>query len=125
MSDVFSSVVNFTINEFLHRVSKLSALQDIKYTSELNLNNLTFPKHHKLWQQTCPSSSTSTTSCITEKIIEDTVTSAFIKSTQSVTNCNLSILNPFHQMISFDEVNHLAFQKLARSKQKMSNTQSF
>jgi hypothetical protein len=28
-------------------------------------------------------------------------------------------------MISFDEVNRLAFQKLSRSKQKMSNAQSF
>jgi len=125
MSGVFSSVVNFTVNEFLHRVSKLSVLQDIKCASELNLNNLIFPKHHKLWRGTNPSFSTSTTPCITEKVIEDTVISAFIKSTQILSDCNLSILNPTDQMISFDEVNRLAFEKLTRSKQKMSNTQSF
>lgn len=125
MSGVFSSVVNFTVNEFLHRVSKLSALQDIKCASELNLNDLIFPKHHKLWRRASPSFFTSTTSSITEKSIEDTVISAFIKATQVLTDCNLSILNPFDEMISFDEVNRLAFQRLARSKQKMSNTQSF
>jgi hypothetical protein len=125
MSGAFSSVVNFSVNEFLHRTSKLSVLQDIKFTSELNLNSLIFPKHHKLWRRTSPSFFTSTTSSITEKIIEDTVFSAYIEASQILTGCNLSILNPLAQMISFDEVNHLAFQKLARSKQKMSNTQSF
>jgi hypothetical protein len=125
MSGAFSSVVNFSVNEFLHRASKLSVLQDIKCASELNLNNLIFPKHHKLWRRTSPSFFTSTTSSITEKIIEDTVFSAYIEASQILTGCNLSILNPFDNMISFDEVNRLAFQKLARSKQKMSNTQSF
>jgi hypothetical protein len=125
MSGAFSSVVNFSVNEFLHRASKLSVLQDIKCASELNLNNLIFPKHHKLWRRTSPSFFTSTTSSITEKIIEDTVFSAYIEASQILTDCNLSILNPFDKMISFDEVNRLAFQKLARSKQKMSNTQSF
>lgn len=72
ISGAFSSVVNFSVNEFVHRASKLSVLQDIKCASELNLNNLTFPKHHKSWRQTNQSSFTSTISPITEKIIEDT-----------------------------------------------------
>jgi len=125
MSGAFSSVVNFTVNEFLHRASKLSALQEIKFAAEQNLNNLVFPKHHKLWKRTSPSSFTFPTSTITEKTIEDVIFSAYLEANQILSECNLSILNPFDQMISFDEVNRLAFDKLARSQTKTSNTQSF
>lgn len=121
ISGAFSSVVNFSVNEFVHRAAKLSVLQDIKCASELNLNNLTFPKHNKSWQQTnrLPFMST-TTASITQKTIEDTVFSAYIEATQLLTGCNLSILDPHGEMISFDEVNRLAFQKL-----KMPRTESF
>lgn len=125
MSGAFSSVVNFSVNEFIHRAAKLSVIQDIKCASELNLNNLTFPKHHKSWRQTNQLSVTSTTTTpITEKIIEDTVFSAYIEATQILTGCNMSILDPYGKMISFDEVNRLAFQKLASSKLKMLRTES-
>jgi hypothetical protein len=125
MSGIFSSVVNFTVNEFLHRASKLSALQQIKFAAEQNLNNLIFPKHHKSWKRITPSFFTFTTSTITEKTIEDTIFSAYLEASRILSNCNLSILNPLDQMISFDEVNRLAFEKLARSQQKKSNIQSF
>jgi hypothetical protein len=125
MSGAFSSVVNFTVNEFLHRASKLSALQEIKFAAEQNLNNLVFPKHYKLWKRTSPSSFTFPTSTITEKAIEDVIFSAYLEANQILGECNLSILNSFDQMISFDEVNRLAFDKLARSQTKTSNTQSF
>lgn len=125
MSGPFSSVVNFSVKEFLHRASKLSTLEDIKHTSELNLNNLTFPKHHKLWKPTSSSLFAFTASSITEKSIEDIVCSAYIAATQILTNCDLSILDPSDEMISFDEVNRLAFEKLARSKRNMSTSQSF
>ncbi|CAF1557101.1 unnamed protein product [Adineta ricciae] len=39
MSGPFSSVVNFSIYEFLHRVEKLAALQAIKSSSDSNNNN--------------------------------------------------------------------------------------
>ena len=38
--------------------------------------------------------------------------------------CELSILDPNDPMISFDEVNHLAYNKLARSKYKASAKRS-
>ena len=47
MSGPFSSVVNFSVNEFLRRVEKLAVLQSIKCSSGLNTNNLAFPRHHK------------------------------------------------------------------------------
>lgn len=39
--------------------------------------------------------------------------------------CNLSIWDPSAPMISFDKINHLDFIKLASSKLKESNSQSF
>ena len=125
MSGVFSSVVNFTVMDFLHRASKLNALQEIKFAAEQNLNMLIFPKHHKLWKRTTPSFSTLTTSTITEKIIEDTVCSAYLEANRILSECKLLILDPLDQMISFDEVNRLTFERLSRSRQKTSNTQSF
>ena len=125
MSSAFSSIVNFTVNEFLHRASKLSTLEEIKFASGLKLNNLIFPKHHKLWKHASSSVFTPKTLLVTEKIIEDTVFSAYKEASQILSDCNLSILNPFETMISFDDVNRLAYKKLARSRQNVSDTHSF
>lgn len=125
MSGAFSSVVNFTVNEFLQRASKLKTLEEIKFNAEQNRNNLIFPKHRKLWKQTNPSFVTYATSMITEKTIDETIGSAYLEANRILRDCNLSILNPLGQMISFDEVNRIAFEKLSRSQQKMSNDQSF
>ena len=68
---------------------------------------------------------TSSASYITEKIIEDAVYSAYIEASQILTGCNVLILDPLGEMISFDEVNRLAFKKLSNSRLKMSHIQSF
>ncbi|CAF4170964.1 unnamed protein product [Rotaria sp. Silwood2] len=49
MSGTFSSVVNFSVQEFLNRAQKLSVLHKIKAESEFCSNDCTlrFPKHHK------------------------------------------------------------------------------
>ncbi|CAF1517440.1 unnamed protein product [Rotaria sordida] len=49
MSGTFSSVVNFTVQEFLNRAQKLSLLNKIKTESEfLSMDGtLVFPKHYK------------------------------------------------------------------------------
>ncbi|CAF3392878.1 unnamed protein product [Rotaria sp. Silwood2] len=49
ISGVFSSVVNFTTDQFLKRAGKLSVLTDIENKSESGLLecSLQFPKHHK------------------------------------------------------------------------------
>ncbi|CAF1547386.1 unnamed protein product [Adineta ricciae] len=55
---------------------------------------------------------------ITENLIEETVYSAYVQASQIHSGCNLSILNPNGKIISFDEVNRLAHQKLTRSQCK-------
>jgi hypothetical protein len=118
MSGVFSSVVNFSVNEFLQRVEKLTALQNIKCSSDSNNNNLIFPKHHKQSQQRHQVPAIHTTTTITEKLIEEIVFNAYLEASQILSGCNLSILNPNGKIISFEEVNRLAFQKLSRSQCK-------
>jgi hypothetical protein len=121
MAGPFSSVINFTINEFLQRVQKLAVLQTIKCSSDFNKNNLTFPKHHKQSRQTCSIFSTSATTVITEKLLEETVSRAYLQASQILSVCGFSILDPNDKMISFEDVNRLAHEKLARSKCRSSN----
>lgn len=53
MSGTFSSVVNFSVQEFLNRAQKLSLLQKLKTESEFysTSGNLVFPKHYKQRKQ--------------------------------------------------------------------------
>ena len=115
MSGPFSTVVNFSINEFLQRVEKLSALQNIKCLSDSGASSLVFPKHHKQSQQIHQLPTMNTTTTITEQIIEETIYSAYLEASQILSGCNLSILNPNGKYISFEEVNRLAHKKLTRS----------
>ena len=125
MSGSFSTVVNFSVHEFLQRASKLSLLQDIKFASDLNLNNLVFPRHHKVWSRANLPSLASSAPLLTEKAIEETVFRAYLEASRILASCNLSILDPTDQMISFDEVNFLASKKLGASKMKRASNQSF
>ncbi|CAF1660203.1 unnamed protein product, partial [Didymodactylos carnosus] len=49
LSGVYSTIVNFTVNDFLKRAQKLSILNKIKCfeTANDNANRLLFPIHHK------------------------------------------------------------------------------
>ncbi len=125
MSGPFSSVVNFSVNEFLQRVEKLAVLQSIRCSSEYNKNNLIFPKHHKQSQQTFSTPLTSTiTTPITENLLEEIAFSAYIQASQILSGCRFSILDPNRKMITFDEVNRLAYEKLSRSKYTISKKKS-
>ncbi|CAF1408727.1 unnamed protein product [Adineta steineri] len=101
------------------RVEKLAALQAIKSSSESNNNNLIFPKHHKQSQQKHQVAAMHTTTILTEKLIQDTVFSAYLQACQILSDCNLSILDPNGITISSDEVNRLAFQKLTTPQCKI------
>ncbi|CAF2168973.1 unnamed protein product [Rotaria magnacalcarata] len=118
MSGPFSTVVNFSINEFLQRVEKLSTLQNIKCLSDSGASSLVFPKHHKQSQQMHQLPTMSTTTTITEQIIEETIYSAYLEAIRILSGCNLSILNLNGKCISFEEVNRLAHKKLTRSQCK-------
>ncbi|CAF1484109.1 unnamed protein product [Rotaria magnacalcarata] len=117
----FSSVVNFSVNEFLQRVEKLALLQSARWSSGCNMNNLVFPKHHKQSRQTMPVPTTSTrTTTITEELLERTVLNAYIQAKEILSSCEFSILDSSEELISFEEVNRIAYKNLTKSKCKIS-----
>lgn len=121
MSGPFSSVVNFSVNEFLQRVEKLALLQSIRWSSDCNMNNLVFPKHHKQSQNTMAAPSTSTTiTTITEELLEKTVFNAYVQAKEILSGCEFSILDSSEELISFEEGNRIAYNKLTKSKCKIS-----
>lgn len=119
MSGPFSSVVNFSVHEFLTRAEKLTVLQSIKCASSVNKSSLVFPRHHKESQHSSTKlSSPSMTATITDSTIEEIVFSAYRRAGQVLAGCEFSFLHPSDEMISFDNVNHLAYINLTRSKCK-------
>ena len=69
MSGVSSNMVNFTVLDFLRRADKISALQSIK-TEEENSSDLRFPKHHKHGKFARDSSSSSTITYSSIRLID-------------------------------------------------------
>ncbi|CAM4973298.1 unnamed protein product [Rotaria socialis] len=49
LSGVYSTIVNFTVHDFLRRAQRLSLLNDIKckHLNDTSVNNLVFPVHYK------------------------------------------------------------------------------
>ncbi|CAF4232785.1 unnamed protein product [Rotaria magnacalcarata] len=49
LSEVYSTIVNFTVHDFLRRAQRLSLLNDIKckHLNDRSVNNLVFPVHYK------------------------------------------------------------------------------
>ncbi|CAF2973591.1 unnamed protein product, partial [Rotaria sp. Silwood2] len=89
------------------------------------MNNIIFPKHHKHSQQTFSAFSTSTTTtAITEKLLEEIVFKAYIHAKEILSDCGISVLDSKGKVISFEEVNRLAYKKLARSKCRTSKKKS-
>ncbi|CAF4478092.1 unnamed protein product, partial [Rotaria magnacalcarata] len=98
MSGTFSSVVNFSVTEFLRRAEKLSVLQTIKSEVESNPDfPFHFPSHHK-------------------QEIERIVQHEFADARELVASLNITILNKVGNPIAMDEVsviveNHLVKQQ--------------
>ncbi|CAF5224101.1 unnamed protein product, partial [Rotaria magnacalcarata] len=66
-----------------------------------------------------PSTST-TTITITEELLEKTVFNAYVQAKEILSGCEFSILDSSEELISFDEVNRIAYKKLTKSKCKIS-----
>ncbi|CAF3965319.1 unnamed protein product, partial [Rotaria sp. Silwood1] len=82
MSGAFSSIVNFSVMQFLNRAQKLSILHAIKSESEVNSSvvnsaSLVFPKYRKESSKLTSSATVSTTCLLTKNDIQRIVSSAF------------------------------------------------
>ena len=106
MSGPFSSVVNFSVAEFLRRAEKLSVLQTIKLEAESHQQfPFLFPRHHK--QAKLKSNSTSARSTSTSYTVDDvqrTVQRAFNDACELLAPLDLAILNNHRNAMTIDEV---------------------
>ena len=81
MSGAFSSIVNFSVTQFLRRAQKLSVLNRIKGDGEINpsrdTSSLCFPKHHKQTSKLTAATDPSNTSALTKDEIKRIVSATF------------------------------------------------
>ncbi|CAF3344806.1 unnamed protein product [Rotaria sp. Silwood2] len=112
MSGTFSSVVNFSVQEFLNRAQKLAVLHKIKSESEFGSNGLTlhFPKHHKQGKRLKTSTATVPDSySLNIELIEKVVSRAFTDATD--------LLSSFQIENNLDEKNITNMDQLGDSIQ--------
>lgn len=81
MSGSFSSIVNFSVSQFLHRAQKLSVLNRIKSENVSNSSTTDnvfsrFPNHHKQTNKSESTSATLVTSSMNRDEIQRAVASA-------------------------------------------------
>ncbi|CAF2146013.1 unnamed protein product [Rotaria magnacalcarata] len=91
LSGSFSTMVNFTVNNFIRRAQKLSILNEIKYNQ--SKNHLSFPVHHK-HKQNDPLIYTDRLDEIDQLNVEQIILDAYDQAINIVKNSNmLEILN--------------------------------
>ncbi|CAF4188621.1 unnamed protein product [Rotaria magnacalcarata] len=120
MSGPFSSIVNFTVHQFIQRVKKLSYLHSIKYQNNNNSNNtdsdanLLFPKHHKHPESVQPGRNASLSSSVkslTIEIIEESISKACSNASRLMCEVNLY---QHHEIPPLDEMSRLASLQLQK-----------
>ncbi|CAF2111975.1 unnamed protein product [Rotaria magnacalcarata] len=105
MSGPFSSVVNFSVTEFLRRAEKLSVLQTIKSEAESNPDfPFHFPRHHKQAKLQNFTSTARISNSLYTKEIERIVQHAFADACELVASLSINILNKVGNSITIDEV---------------------
>ncbi|CAF3328733.1 unnamed protein product [Rotaria socialis] len=113
MSGPFSSIVNFSVAQFLRRAEKLSILQTIKSEAECDPS---FPFHFLHHHKQRKLQNFTATACISNSLsigdIEQIVRHAFADACELVSSLNVTILNKAVNSITIDEVsifikNHL------------------
>ncbi|CAF3836645.1 unnamed protein product [Rotaria sp. Silwood1] len=96
ISGVFSSVVNFTTDQFLKRAGKLSVLTDIENKSESGLLEcpLQFPKHHKRRRKASAKKNSASSKAVnlpSYDTIENTIHKAFNDAYDTLSELEMNI----------------------------------
>ena len=117
MSGAFSSIVNFSVTEFLRRAQKLSVLNRIRsesetYSSSANALQLRFVKYHKQMTNARSSSAASITSSITKNEIQKIVSSAFDDAFQLIGEFGVHALMKKKKIHTFWALNRFVSNKL-------------
>jgi hypothetical protein len=118
MSGPFSSIVNFSVHQFLQRAKKLSYLHSIKCqnNSGSSNNGFLFPRHHKLSKafdsKQMPSLVSSSTIPLTVEEIENTILRAYSDVCRLVCDMNMYQQD---QLLPLEKMSKLANLQLMKS----------
>jgi hypothetical protein len=109
MSGTFSSVVNFSIQEFLNRAQKLSLLNKIKIESEFSSTNdtLIFPKHYKQGKKLHTSANIiSNYDALNVGMITKIVSQAFTDATKLLSDFQIKEILDEEKIISMNQLSN-------------------
>ena len=113
ISSMSSAGVNFTVPQFLARISKLSTFQHIK--SNTGQNNLRFPQHHKLSATTRNTSTSSNTIIPSKNHVESSVLNAHKYVTNLFIPLKIKQLLRKGQMMPIEELSRTISRQLEMS----------
>ena len=116
MSGPFSSVVNFSVAEFLRRAEKLSVLQTIKSEAKSDPNFLFhFPRHHKQIKLQKFASTVPIFSSLSSDKIEQIAERAFADASELLAPLNVHVLNNAGNSISISEMSAIVKDHLEKT----------
>ncbi len=122
MAGPFSSIVNFTVHQFLQGAKRLAYLHSIKCQTSHNNNNnsnngFLFPRHHKqsrtVDSKQISSSTLSSNIELTVEAIENTILQAYSHASRLVCDVNMY---QHHQISSLKKMSQLASLQLEKSR---------
>ena len=122
MSGPFSSIVNFTVHQFLQPAKKLSYLHSIKCQANINNpndsnNGFLFARHHKqsktVDSKQISSLASSSITTLTVEAIENTILQAYSHASRLV--CDVNMFQQ-HQISSLKKMSKLASLQLEKSR---------
>ncbi|CAF1409089.1 unnamed protein product [Rotaria sordida] len=137
ISGTFSSVVNFTVQEFFNRAQKLSLLNKIKTESEFFSMNgtLVFPKHYKQGKKLKKHNIISNHNTLNVDIISNTILQAFNDATNLIHGfkiknfldekkiTNMKQLNSYIHNILTQRINIMDYSDLYEEKDETSDSE--
>lgn len=125
MSGPFSSIVNFSVAEFLRRAEKLSVLQTIKSEAESDASfSFHFPRHHKQTKLQHFTAIPCISNSLSSGDIEQIVRHAFADARELIASLNVSIFNKAVNSITMDEVSIFVKNHLEKTTQINDSSQA-
>lgn len=118
MSGPFSSIVNFTVYQFLQRAQKLSYLNDVKCRDNNSDTDkyFLFPRHHKMSKENDYKRNSSSSSCsigsLSLEAIEKTILRAYANVSRLVLNLNMYRQD---QLLPLEKMSKLSTLQLMKS----------
>ena len=124
LSGTYSTIVNFTVSDFLRRAEKLSVLQQIKCYGETNTTDrLFFPIHHK-HKQKDDLTTYQNINDIDQLNIEHVVFNAYEAAKELVENLKISRLLKEHNTYELNDLSRYIYNDL-KSTSRMNDNSTF